>query len=144
MNRLTSDPKLELCLDFTSNIYQVICARLLNQNNNNAQVVENLQAAWLITNNTHEVQWQQQLQEDQAAITKQQSLIHKETKCQLQASLLKEDWKQNPLKYIPIPDHPVPYNIHDILISDFAFKRVIEGQYVELYYWTNEHLQADE
>ncbi|KAG2037428.1 hypothetical protein BDR03DRAFT_957127 [Suillus americanus] len=142
MHRLTSDPSLEFCPDFTSNIYQAIRARLINQNND-AQVVENLRAVWVVTNNTHKVQWQRQLREDQAALTKQQSLVHEETKRQLQASLLEEDRKRNPLKYIPIPDRPRPCNIHDVLISDSAFQRVVEGQYVELYYWTGWGLRAD-
>ncbi|KAG1865796.1 hypothetical protein DFJ58DRAFT_607984, partial [Suillus subalutaceus] len=141
--RLASDPGLEPCPDFPSNIYQAIRARFVNQNNDNAQVVEILQAVWAVTNNTRKVQWQRQLQEDQAAVTKQQGLFHEEIKCQLQASLLEEDRKRNPLKYIPIPDRPRPYNIHHVLISDFAFQRVVEGQYVELYYWTGRGLRAD-
>ncbi|KAG1746146.1 hypothetical protein EDB19DRAFT_1826545 [Suillus lakei] len=131
MNRLASDPSLEHCPDFASNIYQAI---------------ENLQAVWVVTSNTHKVQWQRQLQEDQAAATKQQSLVHGQLQvsCLEGAARQEEDRRQNPLKYIPIPDRSrPPCTIHDVLISDFALTRVIEGQYVALYYWTNGGLQAD-
>ncbi|KAG0698146.1 hypothetical protein DFH29DRAFT_943019 [Suillus ampliporus] len=111
MNRLASDPSLEHCPDYTSDIYQAIRARLLNQNTNDAQVVAILQNVWVVTNNTHRVQWQRQVEEER---------------------------KKNPLKYILIPNHPRPSHATDsVLISDSAFRKLVEGQYVELYYWTN-------
>jgi hypothetical protein len=47
--------------------------------------------------------------------------------------------KKNKTKYIPIPDRPMPTTT-PIFASNYAAKKMDKGQYVELWYYTNDGL----
>ncbi|KAG1728933.1 hypothetical protein EDB19DRAFT_1642298 [Suillus lakei] len=119
MNRLLSDPHAEICPDFTSDFYQASRALLVALNNTDQQAVELLQAVWVATNAAQQVQWQNQIAEDQVILVEQQCLADEDTEQQLQAKRLADA---------------------NLLVSDFALRKLDKGHYVEIYYWTNKGL----
>ncbi|KAG2153400.1 hypothetical protein DEU56DRAFT_717287, partial [Suillus clintonianus] len=147
MNRLLSDPNAEICPDFTSDVYQASRAPLVALNNTDQQAAELLRTVWTATNAAQRVQWQNQVAADQALLAEQQRLADEEAEQQLQAKRLadaaadEEEKKKNRLKHIPIPMRPRPSRANEnLLVSDFALRKLEKGHYVEIYYWTNKGL----
>ncbi|KAG1887920.1 uncharacterized protein F5891DRAFT_966538 [Suillus fuscotomentosus] len=147
MNRLLSDPQIEICPDFTSAFYQTSRAPLVAANNTEDQAANLLQAVWVATNAAQQLQWQAQVALDQAAEADRQRLIDQENDHLLQAQRLadatveEEEKKKNRLKHIPIPKRPRPSRASEnILVSDFALRKLDKGHFVEIYYWTNKGL----
>ncbi|KAG1779776.1 hypothetical protein EV702DRAFT_965881, partial [Suillus placidus] len=148
MNQLHSDPSLLVCPDFTGEPYRASRATFISATTSDAQAADLLCAVWVTTNNSLCAQWQQQVAEDERLRGKQQRLAEEETERQWQAIHLEEEatkadeWKKNCAKHLPIPVCPRPDCTDDeVLVSDFALRKIDKGQYVELYYWTNVGLQ---
>ncbi|KAG1762101.1 hypothetical protein EV702DRAFT_1166181 [Suillus placidus] len=147
MNRLLFDPNGEVCPDFTSAFYQTSRAPLVALNNTDEHAAVLLQAVWAATNAAQCIQWQTQLAADQVQAAEQQRLVDEAADQQLQvrrladAALDDEERKKNRLKHIPIPKRPRPSRATaNILVSDFALRKLDKGHYVEIYYWTNKGL----
>lgn len=148
MNRLLSDPNVEICPDFTSVFYQTSRAPLVAANNTEDQAANLLQAVWVATNAAQRLQWQAQVALDQVAEADRQRLVDQENARLLQAQQLadatveEEEKKKNRLKHIPIPHRPRPSRAtENILVSDFALRKLEKGHFVEIYYWTNQGLE---
>ncbi|KAG1816560.1 hypothetical protein EV424DRAFT_1324916 [Suillus variegatus] len=144
MNRLTSDPHVGVCPDFTLDFYRTSRVPLVALNNTEAAAAALLQAVWVATNAAQRIQWQDQVAADNVLAVENQCLLDEETDRQLQAQRLadatidEEEQKKNRLKHIPIPKRPRPSRANEnILISDFALRKLEKGHYVEIYYWTN-------
>ncbi|TFY69257.1 hypothetical protein EVJ58_g520 [Rhodofomes roseus] len=58
-----------------------------------------------------------------------------------EAEFRRDERKKNPYKYVSIPDRPTPGS-GLVLASPYAIRRLEEGEYVELYYYTNAGLLA--
>ncbi|KAG1872650.1 hypothetical protein C8R48DRAFT_670146 [Suillus tomentosus] len=144
MNRLTSDPHVEVCPDFTLDFYRTSRAPLVALNNTDAEAAALLQTVWVTTNAARRTQWQDQVAADNVLAVENQRLLNEETDRELQAQCLadatidEEEKKKNRLKHIPIPKRPHPSHANEnILVSDFALRKLEKGHYVEIYYWTN-------
>ncbi|KAG1875767.1 hypothetical protein F4604DRAFT_2007749 [Suillus subluteus] len=147
MSRFTIDPNLEQCPDFTSAIFQGSHTPLLGPTVNDTQAAVTLQTIWVATNATLKAQWQQQLDTDALAATKQRCLLAEADERRLAAQKLQdaviaeEDRKKNRIHHIPIPDWPRPTcAAATVLICDFTLQKVDKAQFIELYYWTNKGL----
>ncbi|KAG2104607.1 hypothetical protein BD769DRAFT_1326402, partial [Suillus cothurnatus] len=147
MNRLATDPNLQQCPDFTSDTFQASHAPLLNLAVNNAQAAVILQTIWLATNSALKIQWQEQVDADGLEAVEQQCLLDHEAEqhCieqKLQdAVIAEEDRKKNRIHLITIPDRPRPkWAAEEVLVADFALRKLDKAQFVELYYWTNKGL----
>jgi hypothetical protein len=148
MNRLSSDPSLDPCPDFTLVDFHASRAPLLTPLVDDAQAAVILHTIWTASNATLRVQWKRQIDADLALLTEQQRLMTEAAKRQRQAleleesAILAEERKKNRLKYIPIPQRPRPPRATaDVLVNEFALRKLDRGQYVELYYWTNKGLE---
>jgi hypothetical protein len=147
MNRLATDPNLQQCPDFTSDAFQVSHAPLLNPAVDNAQAAVILQTIWLATNSALKIQWQEQADVDRLEAVEQQCLLdHRaEQRCieqKLQdAVIAEEDRKKNRIHLIAILDRPRPkWAAEEVLVADFALRKLDKAQFVKLYYWTNKGL----
>lgn len=147
MNRLVADPNLEQCPNFSSAVFQACCTPLLNHTTDDAQAADTLRDFWLATNTALKVQWQAQLDTDALEAADQQCLLNEATKQRLQtqkaqdAILAEEDRKKNRIHLIPIPDRLHPkWATDEVLVADFALRKLDKAQFVELYYWTNKGL----
>lgn len=148
MQRLHSDPSLLVCPDFLSDPYQASRASLVTPTITEAQAADLLRNVWVTTNNALCTQWRQQTVEDERLRTEQQRLAdeaaerHQQT-LQLDDETNKADErKKNRSKHLPIPMRPRPdATDYEVLVSDFALRKIDKGHYVELYYWTNIGIQ---
>ncbi|KAG1882022.1 hypothetical protein C8R48DRAFT_554738, partial [Suillus tomentosus] len=148
MDRLHSDPSLLVCPDFLTDPYLTSRTSLVTPTTTEAQAVELLRAVWLTTNNALRSQWQQQLAEDERLQTERQRLAKEAAEHDQQTLRLTEqtnkadERKENRSKHLPIPMRPRPDATDDeVLVSDFALRKIDKGHYVELYYWTNTGIQ---
>jgi hypothetical protein len=90
MNRLTINPNLEQCPDFTSALFQASRTPLLSPTVDDNQAAVTLQMIWAATNAAQRVQWQQQLDSDALAATEQRRLLAEADEQRLAALRLQE------------------------------------------------------
>lgn len=148
MQRLHSDPSLLVCPDFLTDPYQASRASLVTPTITEAHAADLLRAVWITTNNALRAQWQQQLVDDERLQAEQIRLAeeaaeHLQQTLRLEEETTKADErKKNRSKHLPIPMRPRPDATDDeVLVSDFALRKIDKGHYVELYYWTNLGIQ---
>ncbi|KAG2744525.1 hypothetical protein P692DRAFT_20744524 [Suillus brevipes Sb2] len=147
MNRLLYDPSTNICPDFMDERYRASRTIFVTANTTEAQAAANLRAIWETTNDALCAQWQQQVAEDERLRAEQKRLAEEEEDRQIQAlrleeeTALAEEKKKNRSKYHVLPERPRPTAAEDeILVSDFALRKLDKGHYVEIYYWTNDGL----
>ncbi|KAG2744451.1 hypothetical protein P692DRAFT_201808407 [Suillus brevipes Sb2] len=129
MNRLLSDPHVNVCPDFMLAFYQTSCMPLVTLNNTEEQAVELLQAVWVATNAAQHVQWQDQVAVDQVEAAEKQCLLDEENDHKLQAQCLAE---------ATIDDEEKKRTDSNIFPFLNALVLLLEkGHYIEIYYWTN-------
>jgi hypothetical protein len=128
MNRLSSDPSLELCPDFASLDFHASRAPLLSPTVDDTQAAATLHTIWTASNATLRIQWQRQLDADLVLLAEQQRLTTEAAERQRQTSeleenaMLAEERKKNRLKHIPIPQRPRPPRATaDVLVNDVGF-----------------------
>jgi len=142
MNRIHIDPSLLQCPDYASDAYTPARAPFVNDNTTDAQAIQLLINLWRAGNEHEKQLWQDQRQNDLAA--EADEILHKQETAVQRAILLaqdqeairKEEMKKNKLKYIPIPDRPIP-TITPVFASNYTIKKMERGQYLELWYYTN-------
>ncbi|KAG1775770.1 hypothetical protein EV702DRAFT_946870, partial [Suillus placidus] len=147
MNRLLGDPNGNICPDFMDERYRASRTVFVTANTTDDQAAVTLRAIWVTTNEALCVQWQQQVAEDERLRAKQQRLAQEEEEHQTQALRLEEETaqaderKKNRIKYHVLPERPRPNAaLDEVLVSDFAMRKIDKGLYVEIYYWTNDGL----
>jgi hypothetical protein len=147
MNRLPCDPSTNVCPDFMDERYRASRTVFVTATTTEAQAAVNLRAIWETTNDALCAQWQLQVAEDERLRTEQKRLAEEEEERQVQAvrleeeTALAEEKKKNRNKYHVLPERPRPTAAEDeILVSDFAMRKLDKGLYVEIYYWTNDGL----
>ena len=100
---------------------------------------------WRASNNLDKQLWADQCQNDLIAeaeeILCEQDLAEQWAilLTQEQEALCKEEMKKNKIKYIPIPDQPMPTTM-PVFTSNYALKKMEKGLYIELWYYTNKGL----
>ncbi|KAG1730064.1 hypothetical protein EDB19DRAFT_1741483 [Suillus lakei] len=147
MNRLPYDPSANVCPDFMDERYRAGRTVFVTPNISEVQAAATLRGIWVTTNDALCVQWQQQVIEDDRLRTEQQRLAEEEEERSFQAIRLEEETaqaeekKKNRSKYHVLPERPRPTTTEDdIIVSDFAMRKIDKGLYVEIYYWTNDGL----
>ncbi|KAG1887409.1 uncharacterized protein F5891DRAFT_988454 [Suillus fuscotomentosus] len=147
MPRLVADPNLEQCPDYSSEVFEPCRAPLLSNDLDDTQAAATLRTFWHATNSALKVQWQLQLESDALEAQKQQCLVDEAAAQDLAAKKLQdsiiaeEDRKKNRIHQIIIPDRPRPkWATDEVLVADFALRKIDKAQFVELYYWTNKGL----
>jgi hypothetical protein len=142
MNRIHIDPSLLQCPDYASDTYAPARAPFVNNNTTDEQAIQLLTNLWRIGNDHEKQLWQAQRQNDLAA--EADEILHEQEAAEQRAVALvqeheairREEIKKNKLKYIPIPDRPMP-TIAPVFASNYAIKRLEKGQYLELWYYTS-------
>jgi hypothetical protein len=142
MPRIQFDPSLQECPDFASGTYAAARAPFVNPTTTEEQAIQLLKAFWTTSNEADKVRWQQQIDEDEAALTEARRLQSEADAARAQAeideadTLRKEEMKKNKVKYLPIPDRDVPTTA-PVIASNYAIRKMEKGLYVELWYYTN-------
>ncbi|KAG6823695.1 hypothetical protein H0H92_009341 [Tricholoma furcatifolium] len=133
------------CPDFTSADYEEARADLRTDTINDEAAANMLKAAWTASNRADKAIWVRQQQADAEAAAVRE-LEARERRDQNEADRRHEDelarvedQKKNRSKYLEIPDIPPPVTPPEILPA-YAISRLQKGQYVELWYFTNEGL----
>ncbi|KAG1800929.1 uncharacterized protein HD556DRAFT_1534060 [Suillus plorans] len=145
MPRIRNDPNLNVCPDYASDVFANIRAQLVNENTTEAQAMQLLRNIWEANNNAIKVLWQQQVDEDRERQEQRQRLDEDEqerldqARVEEEEAARKEERKKNKHKFIPIlqtgiPDEPA------ITPCSYALKKLDKGEYVELWYFTNDGL----
>ena len=142
MPRIQIDPGLLECPDFASDIYTAARAPFINETTTEEQAIQFLKALWTAGNDADKVKWQQQIVDDDLALTetrRQQAeadAVIAQAEVDEAETLRKEEMKKNKTKYLPIPDRDVP-TIAPVIASNYAIRKMEKGLYVELWYYTN-------
>ena len=142
MPRIQFDPGLLECPDFSSVTYAAARAPFVNETTTENQAIQLLKKFWTAGNDADKVTWQQQINEDDAALAEAHRLQSEADAAKAQAeideaeNLKKEEIKKNKTKYIPIPDRDVP-TVAPVIASNYAIRKMEKGLYVELWYYTN-------
>jgi hypothetical protein len=145
MPRLAFDPSLARCPDFATPLYDPARARFVNANTTDEQAAILLTEFWQTNNDLERQQWADQVNQDladQAAqLLQEQDDDHHAAllAAQEQDALQREEMKKNRAKYIPIPNRAMPA-VTLIFPAAYAVKKMERGQYVELWYYTNDGL----
>src|SRR6266446_5934876 len=127
MPRILIDPSLLDCPDFASDTYAAARAPFVVHPTTEEQAIQLLIDLWTAGNNADKAKWQQQIVEDEAAITetRRQQLEADAVKAQAEIdeaeTLRKEEMKKNKSKYLPIPDRDVP-TIAPVIASNYAIR----------------------
>jgi hypothetical protein len=145
MPPLLFDPALAHCPDYASAAYALTRAPLVNVHTTEAQAIQILTNIWQLGNNVDKQQWRDQIH-DEILRQEQQLALDQVAADQLaiataeeQQTLRKEEMKKNKTKYIPIPDRPMPTTT-PVIPSTYATRKMHKGEYVELWYYTNDGL----
>lgn len=142
MPRIHYDPGLLECPDFASDTYAAARAPFVVPPTTEEQAIQLLVNIWTAGNNADKVKWQQQITDDELALTEARRLqadadaVRAQTEIDDAELLRKEEMKKNKSKYIPIPDRDVP-TIAPVIASNYAIRKMEKGLYVELWYYTN-------
>src|SRR6266478_2425365 len=104
MPRIQLDPGLSECPDFASVIYAAARAPFINPTTTEEQAIQFLKDIWTAGNKADKVRWQQQIDDDAAALTERRRLQLEADTLRYQAeiveaeSLRKEEMKKNKTK----------------------------------------------
>ncbi|KAJ8588645.1 hypothetical protein M405DRAFT_901876 [Rhizopogon salebrosus TDB-379] len=145
MPRLQNDPNLNICPDFASPDFADARAQLTNDGMAEEQSIILLRTVWEATNNSAKLQWQAQVeidkeQHDVLQRRNQEEQDKKEwQRLEEEEAAHKEERKRNKHKYTPIQDCGVPIE-GSIVPSSYATRKLEKGEFVELWYFTNEGL----
>ncbi|KAH9943868.1 hypothetical protein B0H21DRAFT_792420, partial [Amylocystis lapponica] len=147
MPPIVNDPNNLECPDYASDTFVNARAAFVNANMTEEQAVVALQGLWKAGNDADKVLWQQQV--DQEALDAvEQVRLAEEARDARQAALQleeetarREEVKRHRSKYIAIPLRDAP-SIAPIFPAPYAIKRLEQGSYLELYYFTNKGLEA--
>ncbi|KAG1908638.1 uncharacterized protein F5891DRAFT_1180169 [Suillus fuscotomentosus] len=132
MPRIRNDLNLNVCPDYTSDVFANIRAQLVNENTTEAQAMQLLRNIWEANNDAVKVLWQQQVDEDRERQEQRQRLDEDEqerldqVRVEEEEAARKEERKKNKHKFIPIlqtgiPDEPA------ITPCSYALKKLDKG-----------------
>jgi hypothetical protein len=138
MLHLIINPNTARCPDYMLDIYEAVRAPFVNPQTTHRQAAALLIMVWTAQNNIEKLQWQDQIDQDQADADTRREELEEEAR-QKQEELeeekeeqRKEEVKKNKSKYIPVLPTELP-----IIVSVIATQRLNKGEYVPLWYFTN-------
>ncbi|KAG1908928.1 uncharacterized protein F5891DRAFT_936060, partial [Suillus fuscotomentosus] len=140
MPRLPSDPNLSYCPNYADDAFINMRLQLTNENITEPQAIVILRNIWQAENNAAKLQMASTDRREQLERldNEEQERQEQETRDEEEA-VRKEDRKKNKHKYTAIPKLDVPLK-SIILPSSYALRKLDKGDYVELWYFTNEGL----
>ncbi|KAG2049253.1 hypothetical protein BDR06DRAFT_1012351 [Suillus hirtellus] len=145
MPHLLSDLNLSFCPNYADDAFINTRLQLTNENITEAQAIVILRNIWQAENNAAKLQWQEQLNEDRDRQEHLERLKNEEQERQEQEThdeeeaAWKEDRKKNKHKYTAVPKLDVPLKA-TILPSSYTLRKLDKGEYIELWYFTNDGL----
>lgn len=147
MPRIVINPNLAQCPDYSLDIYTASRLRFVNDDRTHEEAAQLLRDLWATINDAEKTLWQDQVQADVGAAAQRRFLENEEKeeaaleKCREEEELEKEERKKNRAKFAPIPDRGVP-NQPPIIPVQSAVRRMKKGEYVQLWYYTNQGLDT--
>ena len=145
MALLQNDPNDVACPDFASVDYTEARVALITDVVDDATAIMLLTQAWTASNKAEKAIWARQMGAEAKARADAERQAHelqalRDTAHDLEHQALRtEEQKKNRVKYLPIPIRPPPTTAPEIP-SSYATSRLWKGQYVELWYFTNDGL----
>ncbi|KAG2342070.1 hypothetical protein BDR05DRAFT_935759 [Suillus weaverae] len=141
MPRIHNDPNFNICPDYASDTFVNTRAQLINDNITEEQAVQLLRNIWEANNDVDKILWQQQVEND-----REQRAQNKNdwTKLESMRRMLyaKKREKKNKHKYVPILATGIPDDTA-ITPCSYVLQKLDKGEYVELWYFTNDGLDED-
>ncbi|KAG2343184.1 hypothetical protein BDR05DRAFT_884647, partial [Suillus weaverae] len=139
-----NDPNLNICPNYAAEVFENIWAQLVNENTTEEQAMQLLQNIWEANNNAVKVLWQQQVEEDRERQEHHQRLDDEQERLnqervEEEEVVHKEERKKNKYKFIPLLETGIPDD-STIMPCSYALKKLDKGEYVELWYFTNDGL----
>ncbi|KAG1900885.1 uncharacterized protein F5891DRAFT_951235 [Suillus fuscotomentosus] len=139
MPRLPSDPNLSFCPNYADDAFINTRLQLTNENITEAQAIVILRNIWQAENDATKLQWQEQLNEDRDRLKNEEQERQEQETHDKEEAARKEDRKKNKHKYTAVPNLDVPLKA-TILPSSYALCKLDKGEYIELWYFTNDGL----
>lgn len=145
MPTILSDPNEAACPDFASEDYSTARNSLISDTIDEATALVMLTASWNANNAAEKVLWARQVELEAAAVADMARQVQEEQARrnkvfdQEEQVTRTEERKKNTEKYLPIPNRAPPTTPPEI-VSTYATTRLRKGQYVELWYFTNDGL----
>ncbi|KAI6144279.1 hypothetical protein BKA82DRAFT_3983119 [Pisolithus tinctorius] len=141
------DPNQVVCLDFSTEEYNEACLQLVSDTIDNEQAAQILGSLWEINNNKERAQWAVQRADEARRVqeaNKQAVEEHAEEQCHAceeeEAAHLEEQ-KKYKAKFTPIHNVKAPTSTSPLL---YASRKLLKGEYCELYFFTNASLAEAE
>ncbi|KAG6810140.1 hypothetical protein H0H92_013148 [Tricholoma furcatifolium] len=147
MARLTMIPHDAICPNFASDDYVGARIGLISDTVNNNAAVALLKRSWKAANTAEKAIWDWQDAADkdaaEAAVRQEQALQQEEVERRRHETdaALAEERKKNRVKYVELSETPSPITPPEILPT-YATSRLQKGQYIELWYFTNEGIAS--
>lgn len=146
MPRIYNDPNFNICPDCASDTFVNTRAQLINNNITEEQAIQLLRNIWEANNDTDKILWQQQVENNREQCAHCQHLEEEEQEWLDQAQVAEEDAtckeerKKNKHKYVPILATGIPDDTA-ITPCSYVLWKLDKGEYVELWYFTNDSLK---
>jgi len=136
MPQIERNPNLELCPDFASAPYNLLCTLIVNAGSTEEEAVNQLVDAWRQKNQIRRETWQQQVEEDRLAEEEANHLV-REQEAEERDTAHREREKKRP----KMSDFDADRSVGSFIAprpSTYAFNKVENFEYVELFYFTHE------
>ncbi|KAG2124369.1 hypothetical protein DEU56DRAFT_692862, partial [Suillus clintonianus] len=145
MPRILNDPNLNICPDYATPPYANARAQLINEHINEEQAIQILKNIWEASNNVEKGLCQGQVEDEREhrehlnQLQQEQQDRHEQEQIEEAELARKEEKKKYKHKYAPIQATGVP-DEPSINPSPYATRKLEKGEYVELWYFTNDGL----
>lgn len=145
MPRIRNDPNFNVCPDYATLPYAVAREQIVNEQVTEAQAVQFLRNIWEAANNAEKALWLEQVEADREQrdqlrfLQEEQEEIQEREKLAEEEAARKEEKKKYKHKYTPIQASGVP-DEPTVTPSAYAIRKLDKGEYVELWYFTNDGL----
>ncbi|KAG1903426.1 uncharacterized protein F5891DRAFT_1185573 [Suillus fuscotomentosus] len=145
MPRIRNDPNFNVCPDYATLPYAAAREQIMNEHITEVQVVQFLWNIWEAANNTEKALWLEQVgadkeQHDQLCFLQEEQEERQECeKLEEEEAVRKEEKKKYKHKYTPIQASGV-LDEPTIMPSAYAIRKLDKGEYMELWYFTNNGL----
>ncbi|KAG1792976.1 uncharacterized protein HD556DRAFT_1309001 [Suillus plorans] len=144
MPRIINDPNLNVCPDYASPHYANARAQLVNDNVTEEQSIQLLRTIWRAANDADIDLWEGQVEvkreqrENLRRIQEEEQDRIEQERIDEEESARKEEKKKHKHKFMPIPEDTGVPDEPSIIPSSYAIRKLDKGEYLELWYFTND------
>ncbi|KAG2118588.1 hypothetical protein DEU56DRAFT_708097, partial [Suillus clintonianus] len=145
MPGIRNDPNLNICPDYVILPFAGARARIISEHIDEHQAIQILRDIWEAANDIEKAQWQEQVeadreQRDNLRLQQEEREDRQEQEhLEEEEAARKEEKRKLKHKYAPIQASGVPDELA-ITPSAYATRKLDKGEYVELWYFTNDGL----